>query len=215
MSFTLCPDQVQASHSFQDFLSDSTKQVWRLSGSAGTGKSSLVLHLLSSSGLKPFDRFAFMAERGNQPDSFICCAPTRRAAGVLLRTGVRGACTIHAAAYSPMLNLSEEDRERIKALGREVELAEREAIRLSGELGEDDPKAIAAASHAIRLAGELEKLEEPSFEFSADMIEATNLLILDEASMISQKIWKDLLSADARIVAIGDAYQLPPVEAAA
>ncbi len=42
-----------------------------------------------------------------------------------------------------------------------------------------------------------------------------NLLIIDEASMVSQDIWKDILRAcqekHLNIVAIGDGFQLPPV----
>lgn len=39
-----------------------------------------------------------------------------------------------------------------------------------------------------------------------------NLIIVDEASMISVSIWKDLLSYNIPILAIGDHGQLPPIE---
>jgi exodeoxyribonuclease-5 len=38
-----------------------------------------------------------------------------------------------------------------------------------------------------------------------------DLIIIDEASMISKEIWSDLLSFNIPIIAYGDHYQLPPV----
>jgi exodeoxyribonuclease-5 len=39
----------------------------------------------------------------------------------------------------------------------------------------------------------------------------TNLIIIDEASMIDQEIWQDLLSYQIPIIAVGDHGQLPPI----
>lgn len=39
----------------------------------------------------------------------------------------------------------------------------------------------------------------------------TNLIIVDEASMVDQTIWADLLSYKVRIIAVGDHGQLPPI----
>jgi exodeoxyribonuclease-5 len=39
-----------------------------------------------------------------------------------------------------------------------------------------------------------------------------NLIVVDEASMVTEQIWNDLLSFDAPILATGDHGQLPPVE---
>lgn len=39
----------------------------------------------------------------------------------------------------------------------------------------------------------------------------TDLIIIDEASMVDEKIWLDLLSYDIPILAVGDHGQLPPV----
>lgn len=43
-----------------------------------------------------------------------------------------------------------------------------------------------------------------------DKIDAT-LIIVDEASMVDEQIWKDLLSYNKPIIAVGDHGQLPPV----
>jgi len=37
------------------------------------------------------------------------------------------------------------------------------------------------------------------------------LIIIDEASMVDEKIWKDLLSYGTKIIAVGDHGQLPPI----
>ncbi|MFW9871718.1 MAG: ATP-dependent RecD-like DNA helicase [Candidatus Thorarchaeota archaeon] len=39
----------------------------------------------------------------------------------------------------------------------------------------------------------------------------TDLFIIDEASMVSKEIWKDLLSYNRPIIAVGDHGQLPPI----
>lgn len=39
-----------------------------------------------------------------------------------------------------------------------------------------------------------------------------DLILVDEASMVDQKIWQDLTSFDVPIIAVGDHGQLPPVE---
>ena len=48
-------------------------------------------------------------------------------------------------------------------------------------------------------------------KISADMFNY-DLIIVDEASMVSEEIWNDLLSFQRPILAVGDHGQLPPVE---
>ncbi len=48
-----------------------------------------------------------------------------------------------------------------------------------------------------------EKIPEEDFKY--------NLIIVDEASMVTEDIWKDLLSFDVPILAVGDHGQLPPI----
>ena len=49
-----------------------------------------------------------------------------------------------------------------------------------------------------------EKIPVDSFEY--------DLIVVDEASMVSEDIWNDLLSFEKPILAVGDHGQLPPVE---
>jgi len=39
-----------------------------------------------------------------------------------------------------------------------------------------------------------------------------DLIVIDEASMVDERIWKDLLAYGIRIIAVGDHGQLPPIE---
>lgn len=49
-----------------------------------------------------------------------------------------------------------------------------------------------------------EKIPEEDFKYE--------LIVVDEASMVSQDIWRDLLSFNKPVLAVGDHGQLPPVE---
>lgn len=49
-----------------------------------------------------------------------------------------------------------------------------------------------------------EKIPEDDFKYE--------LIVVDEASMVSQDIWRDLLSFNKPVLAVGDHGQLPPVE---
>ena len=49
-----------------------------------------------------------------------------------------------------------------------------------------------------------EKIPQSDFEYS--------LIVVDEASMITQDIWNDLLSFNVPIIAVGDHGQLPPID---
>ena len=49
-----------------------------------------------------------------------------------------------------------------------------------------------------------EKIEKEDFKYS--------MIIVDEASMLDEEIWEDLLSFDVPVLAVGDHGQLPPVK---
>lgn len=49
-----------------------------------------------------------------------------------------------------------------------------------------------------------EKIDDKDFEY--------DLIVVDEASMVTQNIWRDLLSFDRPVLAVGDHGQLPPIE---
>lgn len=58
---------------------------------------------------------------------------------------------------------------------------------------------------------ELQRMVIVRWEKKPDLYDIFDLIIIDEASMVSKSIWKDLTSFGIPIVAVGDHGQLPPV----
>ncbi len=213
----LSPDQQDALNKIGQWYRTGQSRMFRLGGPAGTGKTTLAKRAVQEMGLKPFDAATFWAQLKTghvqaQEDTYCCAALTRRAAGVLARKGLRGARTIHSLAYNPWINLTPEIRKEIAALERaiaELETAIEQAVEKHGE---DHGTVTRSIRKMFRLVARVDSLQEPDFMFTPTMIEACSILLLDESSMIPSHMWKDLLSADVRILALGDHFQLPPVE---
>ena len=53
--------------------------------------------------------------------------------------------------------------------------------------------------------------ETISFELKSELDEEYKIIVLDEVSMISQKMWQELLSFGVYVIACGDPGQLPPL----
>lgn len=129
----------------------------------------------------------------HEPGLVLFAAYTGKAASVLTRKGCP-ASTIHGLIYTPTGN------------GLELKIAELEKKLL------DDP------DNGL-LAAEIRKLKKqsgkPSFEFNPETsaLQGADLLVLDEVSMVDDKVARDLLSFHVPILALGDPAQLPPVGA--
>ena len=80
---------------------------------------------------------------------------------------------------------------------------------------EDDPDIVDMAALKKEIRDELERLDNPSWELreGSDLANA-ELVILDECSMIDDRIGKDLLEVCKKILVLGDPAQLPPVKGA-
>lgn len=128
-----------------DYCTTGNKQVMRLGGYAGTGKSTVVTEMVQSL-------------RG-----YAVCAFTGKAANVLRRKGIKDARTIHSLIYRPQKNPITHQTEWVK-----IE---------QHELGVDG-------------------------------------FIVDEASMVSAEIYRDLKSFGLPMVFVGDHGQLEPVGSA-
>lgn len=161
-------------------------QVFRLAGPAGSGKSTL----------------AAKAVEGARRVLF--AAPTGKAALVMQRKGCTGAKTIHALAYLP----AGEPMSR-----GTIEKMREEAKRLYAL---NEPTAKASAD---RLVEQIKSAEEslkygngPRFALKLDSeIRNADVLVVDEASMVSDSMGSDLVTFGTKILAIYDPYQLPPV----
>ena len=133
---------------------DRQKQIFVLSGYAGTGKTFLINHAMEVMGLKD-SQVAFGT-------------PTGKAAAVLIQRG-RDAATVHRLIYIP----------------EEVE-------------------------ETVTVAGKSVTKKKISFK-KKESIPEYRLIVLDEVSMMDEKMMDDLLSFGIPVLATGDPGQLPPV----
>lgn len=118
---------------------------------------------------------------------------TGKAAYVLRQKGC-DASTIHSLIYQPV----EKVRAQLDALK-----ARRRSIA--------DPIEVAALDRAIEV--EEERLKSPDFILREDSeLHGAPLLVVDEVSMVGERIAADLLSFGVKILCLGDPAQLPPVE---
>lgn len=161
--------------------------ITRVFGYAGTGKTTIAKELARTS-----DRVLFAAFTG-------------KAASVLTRKGCP-ASTIHGLIYQPTGNYGE----RIEKLKKQI--AEFDAAAAEG--GDNSYVDVEEYSKLRKeLAEARRKAKQPGFKFEpeASPLNEADLLVLDEVSMVDDKIAEDLLSFDVPILALGDPAQLPPV----
>lgn len=158
MNDELTADQKAADKLIEDWFKHSTKQIFVLSGYAGTGKSTLLRHTVTQTlGLIADESAAFVT-------------PTGKAATVLIRGGIP-ATTLHRLIYQ---SISEEKE--------------------------------------IELNGKKIKIEKLSFRRRENIDKSIKLIVLDEASMVSDEVLWDLMEFGVKLLLCGDNAQLPPVE---
>jgi exodeoxyribonuclease-5 len=158
--------------------------LFRLFGYAGTGKTTLAKHI---------------AEGVGGPVLF--AAYTGKAAHVLQKSGCPNASTLHRLLY----RCREKDPQK---------LAELEALLdVEKALPKQDPGKIRALERKI---AKLKKdLKSPHFEYNPDSdIKDAALLIVDEVSMVDEKMGGDILSYGTPVLVLGDPAQLPPIKGA-
>jgi len=183
--------QVQALLKVRAWL-HSDKQLFRLFGHAGTGKTSLAKEIADCvSGLVLYGAY------------------TGKAASVLQDKGCLGATTIHSMIYT--------SREKGKAKLLELE---EQLDKLLDELREEfvesgkNPANHKGVKNLKRLIKEeSDALSEPYFVLNSDSLaKDAELIIIDECSMVNRKIGEDLLSFGVKVLVLGDPAQLPPVK---
>lgn len=129
----------------------------------------------------------------SQPNIVICCAPTGKAASVLQRKLENArVSTVHRALYTP-----------IAPSTAQLEQLEAELL--------NHPN-----NDALRLAVNEEKarLSQKDLKFSLKqdaLISRGQLVVIDETSMVTRRMRKDLEDTGAKILYVGDPGQLPPV----
>lgn len=195
------------------------RKVSRLHGYAGTGKTSAVATRV------------IQALEGDRV-SVQVLAPTGKAARVLRAKGLHTAATIHSYLYTPSKREREEWRDEWEPLARAVLEAKPklqmpimvidEATSESSideewqELEKGAPKKHADQVKRLRqtkrfqlaftAAGAIAHYEETGWP-------ASEVLVVDEASMVGENVALDLARTGSRLIYIGDPAQLPPVGA--
>jgi exodeoxyribonuclease-5 len=201
MSITPTDSQYKAICAIKDWYQNESKhkQVFRLFGYAGTGKSTVLRLILEDLGLDYFKKTD--ANRGG----VVVATYTGKAALVLKRKGIP-ARTIHSLIYSPYEATEEEIRELEKTIQESVY----NARNLHGF------SKTQAESDIVVLREYLRKIKNPRFElnYGGDASFA-QLIVLDEVSMVGEDMAKDLLSFKKPILVIGDPGQLKPIDGTA
>lgn len=183
------PQQETALRKVNDWFCYSNEQVFRLFGYAGTGKTTLAKTL--AEGI---------------PGTVLFAAYTGKAAYVLQKKGCP-ASTIHSLIYH--------SRDKGKAKLLEIE---KTLFGLVAELksqGLDDTAIKAHRRHQDiqkLLKEENEALSQPFFMKNTESeVRGASLVIIDECSMVDERMGKDLLSFGTKVLVLGDPAQLPPV----
>ncbi|QDP45560.1 DNA helicase [Microbacterium phage FuzzBuster] len=200
-------------------IASADRPVTRLHGYAGTGKTSVV----ATQAIAALER---------QGVSVQVLAPTGKAARVLRSKGLHGAATIHSYLYTPSKRERLAWRESWDEFVTRVDAAKPKLLPLlaaidtaAPETPVDDewdqiaaklPKKLAEQAKALRearrfelafnAAGAIAHYEESGYP-------ACEVLLIDEASMVSDQVASDLLRTGSRLVFVGDPAQLPPVKA--
>jgi exodeoxyribonuclease-5 len=182
--------QNDALRKVNNWILDGTNQVFHFFGYAGTGKTTLAKHL--AEGID---------------GEVIFAAFTGKAAHVLRSKGCENACTIHSLIYHSR------DKSRVKLVSLELDLEilikELSAANISAESIDDHPKVRRLRSD---IKTESDNSDQPFFVLNTDsIIRDVKLVIIDECSMVDERMGRDLLSFGIPILVLGDPAQLPPV----
>lgn len=170
----------------EQWLRDSTAdQVFYLAGYAGTGKTTLAKHLAAG-----------------VSGTVLYAAYTGKAASVMRKSGCPDAKTIHKLIYIP----TTDDGSHLDNLKAELVELEKIDPKSHGTL-----KRIMVVQRAIQEA--IQKTKKLSFTLKEySNLSNASLCIIDEVSMVSQRMMEDLCSFGVRILVLGDPAQLPPVK---
>lgn len=179
------PQQEEALRRAKAWVDDpSAPQVHRLFGYAGTGKSTLAHELNAHVG-----------------GEALACAYTGKAASVMARKGLPGATTVHRLIYNP----KDRDGTHLKQLQEELRLLEEVKVPSKGLLMRTE-----AVRRAVQEATAVSK--QPQFILKEESeVSRAPLVILDECSMVNERMAQDLLSFGVKVLVLGDPAQLPPV----
>jgi len=203
----LSEKQQRAIASIKDWFKMRTdsQQIFRLFGYAGTGKTTVLKYALKEldiKDLKPSRYDEDSCERQYNHGGVVTATFTGKAALVLRQKGTP-ARTIHSLIY----RVTEVTEEEVKARQKEIDDTREAAKSIT-----DDFERVAEQARITGMEEALKKLKQPSFSLNPQSDAAfADLIVLDEVSMVSEDMAKDLMSFGKPILVLGDPGQLPPI----
>jgi len=177
----LTPKQEDAIRAVDRWYASVDKPWFYLAGFAGTGKTTLARYFAEN--IEGVVKFATF---------------TGKAAHVMRKKGCENASTIHKLIYTPIA----ESKKRLADLEDELDLLKSQPILDYETIKLVEEEIEAERQNAGRLMFTLNTESELRY---------TDLLIIDECSMVAEKMAEDLLSFNVPILVLGDPEQLPPV----
>ncbi len=176
--------QEQALSAVSAWMGDPTSQVMYLAGFAGTGKTTLAKHLAD-------------------PSSWLFASYTGKSAHVLRQKGCENASTIHSLIYRPAGESHAQEmlllETRIEQLEGKEKLSHEEVLELN-----------ARQKQLVKANAD----NEPRYALWANSpLNDPNIdgLVVDEVSMVDERLGTDLESFGKKILVLGDPAQLPPI----
>ncbi len=222
MSFELSVEQERAKTVILTWWRSINRKPWfLLQGPAGSGKSAILSSVTESMQAK------------------VCyLAPTAKSAMVMRAKGCIDPKTIHSVCYKPKgmtgskeqtkqlhrlteLPLTDTRAQSIRAtlmplLAKELEVLQNLHDKKVGD-NKEVPKRLLSLRKALRdnLATPQDLIDSsPLFDLRDDTsARDADLIVIDEISMVSDRVFQDILSLGVPILAQGDKFQLPPVKA--
>lgn len=193
MSLTWTPEQERARDAVAAFTHPmDPRQVFYLDGPAGTGKSTLISSMVD-------------------PDRWLFASFTGKSASVMRAKGCANASTIHSMIYRPNGESKEHEvfllRTRITQLEGRVNHATR-------PLSDAEVKELGL--RRIQLKTLLEDRRPQYALWANSPLADANIdgVVVDECSMVDERLGRDLESFGKKVLVQGDRAQLPPVAGA-
>jgi exodeoxyribonuclease-5 len=175
-------------------------------GSAGTGKTTVVPHIIDACGLSASE-VAFMAPSGKA---------SKVLTGKLRAMGLDAvAKTIHSSIYRPKSLKAEVLQHKVEDLGKALHAASE--FKAPDVFFEGNRYQLKDAQKMLKqLNHDLDKAyistDGPTWQLNAESpIRTMSLIVTDESSMINEDMAADIKSFGIPVIAIGDPGQLPPV----
>jgi exodeoxyribonuclease-5 len=203
MSITPTPDQKAALEAILAWYAEGGALPLTLGGYAGTGKTTLLRQVALR-----------MPRR-----QIVYASYTGKAVSVMRSKLPPGAqvSTLHRLLYTPFHRLV------CKESGDELGIESRISQRMEGA----NPRRTWCDKHKPTRSAELDKdgdvqpvelpppctpVKKLDWSPNPNPLEFIDLVVVDEASMVTDKIWKDLTKYGVPVLAVGDHGQLPPIK---